>query len=108
MFSPAVDLVESSYRGGTSRPSNAWSASEQELTAADRALVQLGRKLRQREYRFTTITPQSHRTVVARPRKKASTLQDIFGWSRPFAEGDLAPDILHELSEAQALQRSGT
>jgi len=108
MFSPAVDFVEPSYRGGTSRPSHASSLSEEDLTGADRALLQLGRKLRQREYRFTTITPRSHRTVLARPRTKAPTLQDIFGWSRPFAEEELAPDILHELSEAQALQGSGT
>jgi methylase of polypeptide subunit release factors len=77
------------------------------LSAADSALVDLGRQLRERGYRFITITPLSHRRVLARARNKAATLQDIFGWSRPFAEGDVEPGILGLLSEAGALERSG-
>jgi release factor glutamine methyltransferase len=53
------------------------------MTSADDALVKLGQLLLERGYRFTTITPESHRRVNARP-KTSSTLRDIFGWSRSF------------------------
>ncbi len=78
-----------------------------ELTHPDRALVALGRELRNRGYSFTTITPLSHRRVIARPSKSTPTLPDIFGWSRPFADSDVASEILRLMTEAQVLQRDG-
>ena len=76
------------------------------LSVPDRALAALGRELRERGYRFTTITPASHKRVNARPTARAVTLQDIFGWSRPFAEADLPASLLINLAEAGALDRS--
>jgi release factor glutamine methyltransferase len=76
------------------------------LSVPDRALAALGRELRERGYRFTTITPASHKRVNARPTARAVTLQDIFGWSRPFAEADLPASLLIDLAEAGALDRS--
>jgi methylase of polypeptide subunit release factors len=78
-----------------------------ELTGADRALVALGWELRKGGYSFTTITPLSHRRVIARPSKSTPTLQDIFGWSRPFGESDVTSEILRLMVEAQVLQRDG-
>lgn len=50
------------------------------------ALVQLGQALKAAGYRFTTITPGTHARVVARdPGAAASSLRDVFGWSRPYA-----------------------
>ena len=76
------------------------------LSAADQALAALGRQLRERGYRFTTITPASHGRVNARLPARAITLVDIFGWSRPFAEADLPAALLVDLAEAGALDRS--
>jgi methylase of polypeptide subunit release factors len=75
--------------------------------AADRALLELGKELKARGYRFTTVTPASHQRVNARPHGKAPSLQDVFGWSRPFRRGDLAQSIVTRLSDAGALEPSG-
>src|SRR3954453_19092489 len=39
------------------------------LTAADRALLELGECLQEGGYRFTTVTPATHARVVSRPNK---------------------------------------
>jgi SAM-dependent methyltransferase len=72
----------------------------------DQALVELGSHLLQAGYRFTTITPASHKRVVSRPCAGPATLRDIFGWSRPFNEGDLPERLLACLVESHALHRS--
>jgi methylase of polypeptide subunit release factors len=78
------------------------------LTPADRALLALGQTLRERGYRFTTITPASHHRVAARtPVRSTRSLEDVFGWSRSFEKGDLPSNILGLLSEADALDTSG-
>jgi methylase of polypeptide subunit release factors len=66
-------------------------------------LVRLGRLLRDEGYRFVTITPATHRRVVARPSPGRATLSDIFGWSRRFVEDDLPAPMLDALREAHAL-----
>ena len=82
---------------------------ESALPAADRALVALGQELLRRDYRFTTITPASHHRVAARKHpRSAPSLEDVFGWSRSFQERDLPQDILTLLSDAQALDSSGS
>jgi methylase of polypeptide subunit release factors len=64
-------------------------------------LVRLGRLLRESGYRFTTITPESHRRVNARPgNERARSVRDVFGWSRPFDDSVLPPDVLQLLHEA--------
>jgi SAM-dependent methyltransferase len=58
------------------------------------ALLQLGHALQQSGYCFTTVTPLTHQRVNARPENAwAATLRDVFGWSRPFRDGTLPPDI---------------
>src|SRR5215213_649206 len=76
---------------------------------ADQALLALGQALRENEYRFTTITPASHHRVAARKRQTSSpSLADVFGWSRPFHKEQLPERIVYLLSEANALESSGT
>ncbi|MEO8703648.1 MAG: SAM-dependent methyltransferase, partial [Kofleriaceae bacterium] len=67
-----------------------------------RALVEVGTWLRDQRYEFTTITPESHRRVIARD-PIARTLRDVFGWSRAFAPLLLPPAILAALERAGAL-----
>lgn len=72
------------------------------------ALVQLGRLLRGRGYRFTTITPESHRRVNARPGNAvARTLRDVFGWSRPFTPDTIPVEMLTLLSDAGSVIQDG-
>ena len=74
----------------------------------DLALVQLGRLLRGRGYRFTTITPESHRRVNARPGNAvARTLRDVFGWSRPFTPDTIPVEMLTLLSDAGSVIQDG-
>jgi SAM-dependent methyltransferase len=69
-------------------------------------LASLGRALREIGYSFVTPTPATHWRVLARG-GEASTLRDVFGWSRPFREGIVPPPILSLLEEAGALHREG-
>jgi len=71
------------------------------------ALVELGRLLRSAGYTFTTVTPLSHRRVNARPQAARPTLRDIFGWSRPFREGDISDAMLRALKLADAVEAPG-
>ena len=72
------------------------------MNRADLALVKLGRLLLDRGYRFTTITPESHRRVMAR-KKRGDALRDIFGWSHTVARETLPEDYRHLLEEAGCL-----
>jgi len=70
-------------------------------------LVTLGRLLRERDYHFTTITPESHARVNARPgNERAQSLRDVFGWSRPFAVGAVPREMLELLEQARCLESS--
>ncbi len=70
------------------------------------ALEALGRVLRSEKYRFTAVTPATHRRVFARL-QRPTTLQSIFGWNRPFERTAVAPHILDLLTEAEALDVTG-
>ncbi|HEY1101109.1 MAG TPA: methyltransferase, partial [Myxococcota bacterium] len=76
----------------------------------DRALVYLGRLLRERGYRFTPVSPTSHaRHVRARgPMAMAHTLRDVFGWCLPFSRDGAFADIAEALDAAGALRIVGT
>jgi methylase of polypeptide subunit release factors len=74
---------------------------------ADRALLQLGRSLKDERYRFTTVTPASHARVISRDAKGHPSLTDIFGWSRPFAAGDLSEIMLTQMADAGVLDIAG-
>lgn len=68
--------------------------------AADNALLQLTRALREGGYQFTTVTPATHERVNSRPGNEwARSIQDVFGWSRPFRE-DIVPPALFDLMQA--------
>lgn len=70
----------------------------------DPALLALGRALQASGYRFTTITQASHRRVNARPDNAwARAITDVLGWSRPFRDGILAPDIVQLMGDAGIL-----
>ena len=79
----------------------------EDFGAADRALLAVGTWLRQSGYRFTAITPASHRRVAARPLMRRPRLQEIFGWSRSFRPADLPEDALRQLEAAGALEPHG-
>lgn len=67
------------------------------------ALYRLGRFLNERNYRFTTVTPATHRTVYGRGPARDASLRDIFGWNRPFSNTDLPSDLLAELRAAEII-----
>jgi len=80
----------------------------QEQTQADQALLHLGRRLRADGYRFTCVTPATHVRNNARAgSERASTLRDVFGWSRPFAPSLISLDELQQLEAAQVLAEAG-
>lgn len=74
----------------------------------DEARAELLRRLKDLDYRFITVTPATHATVLSRPSSAKLSLRDIFGWNRSFAASDLSPDMLQLLAAADALeQRAG-
>lgn len=77
--------------------------------SAHHALLALGRQLGNAGYRHTAISGASHQHVVrrARPAATATTLNDIFGLSRPFGAGDLAAPVWQAMNEAGIVRRDG-
>lgn len=72
------------------------------LSPREQALVEVGRRLRDQGYTFTTVTPETHRRVNARPgSERAASLRDVFGWSRPFEASVVPPPILDALRRAE-------
>ncbi|QOY96107.1 class I SAM-dependent methyltransferase [Massilia sp. UMI-21] len=72
------------------------------------ALVTLGRYLREHDYRFITVSPSTHRRINRRPgNERAHDLRGIFGWSRPFAPEDVAPELLALMHEARIVAPDG-
>jgi hypothetical protein len=66
------------------------------------ALLSLLEGLGEAGYRFTAVTPETHRRVLERaPGRIARDLRDVFGWSLPFEDGLLPPPI------GEALDRGG-
>ena len=56
-------------------------------------------------YHFITPTPATHARVIARPGALwATSLRDVFGWSRPFRYGAVPPEIMAAMSEAGVLK----
>ncbi len=78
------------------------------LSPRESALVEVGRLLRDEGYRFTTVTPETHRRVNARPgTERARSLRDVFGWSRPFEASAVPAPILEALSRAEMCGEQG-
>jgi methylase of polypeptide subunit release factors len=65
------------------------------------ALTALGRELRALDYRFTTVTPATHRRVNRRAENVwARDLRGVLGWSRPYRDGVLPAEVDALLAEA--------
>lgn len=73
---------------------------------ADRALLNLGRGLKESGYRFITPTPLTHERVYRRlVTPLAMSMRDVFGWSLPF-DHDLLPEALREeLQQADVIEK---
>ena len=72
------------------------------------SLFRLGRVLQDRGYRFTTGSPATHARVNARPENEwARSIEDVFGWSRPFRAGVLPAGLVELLQATGALREHG-
>jgi methylase of polypeptide subunit release factors len=69
-----------------------------------RAYLGVLEHLRAANYAFVTPTPATHARVIAQ-RSTARDLRDVFGWSLPFPEHLLEPDMLDLLQRVDALER---
>jgi len=67
------------------------------------ALVGLGRILQKRGYRFIAVTPGTHERLLRREAKSTS-LESIFGWSRPFEADEIERDLMELLVQADAIK----
>ena len=68
------------------------------------AIACVGKYLHQHGYRFTTVSPATHRRVIERdPLRTAHNLRDVFGWNLPFAEEVLPSFVLEAMSGAGLL-----
>ena len=75
---------------------------------SDFALFRVGSWLRETGYSFVTVTPATHARVYARaPERAAASLQDVFGWSRPFERSLLPSHALELLAASGALEEHG-
>lgn len=73
----------------------------------DQALLTLGLELQESGYRFTAVTPATHRRINVRKPTLPPTREDIFGWSRSFRRSDLPQRQVELLAAAGELVRSG-
>ncbi|HXI13843.1 MAG TPA: class I SAM-dependent methyltransferase [Thermoanaerobaculia bacterium] len=75
------------------------------MNSKQEALVEIGRYLNLRNYRFTTITPESHRRIISREsHREAHDARGVFGWSLPFREDLLPSEIVQLLEAADCLE----
>jgi methylase of polypeptide subunit release factors len=72
------------------------------------ALLALGGALQTAHYRHITVTPATHARVLGNPpAARPVNLADVFGWSRPFREAELAPEIINLMRAAGVLKADG-
>ncbi len=73
--------------------------------AADAALLRLAVALRDKGYRFTTVTPATHARVNDRlENRQARDLSGVFGWSRPFDERFPPAEIRDLMQQAGVIE----
>jgi SAM-dependent methyltransferase len=58
------------------------------------SLIALGEWLKNANYRFVTVTPETHRRVLARHTRRARELTDVFGWNLPFDLDAVDPHVV--------------
>ena len=81
--------------------------SEQQI--ADRALLELGKRLIAEDYRFVTPTPLTHERIYTRAAGSlAKDLRDVFGWSLPFDHTLFPREELATLEQAGIVERHGS
>jgi SAM-dependent methyltransferase len=73
--------------------------------SVDSPLVSIAKILRQDNYAFTAITPESHQTILERG-LDACNLRDVFGWNRPFSRERLAADLFKHLMDLDELNNA--
>jgi methylase of polypeptide subunit release factors len=77
------------------------------LTSDEAAALALLQALDARGYDFVTITPESHRRVVARPTMRvARDLRGVFGWSLPFDQALLGDALFALMRDGRLLQET--
>ena len=75
------------------------------FTQEELALIKLGRRLRQADYHFITVTPDTHRLVNARSaNESARDVRDIFGWNRPFSHHVLPQSMWNDLQNTEVFE----
>ena len=73
------------------------------------ALVRLARWLQRAGYRFTTVTPETHRRVAGRSQARlAVSLRDVFGWNLPFERSLVEGPVWEAMRAADVLASEGT
>jgi methylase of polypeptide subunit release factors len=78
-----------------------------ELSPDERVALRLLDWLDEQGYSFVTVTPETHRRVVARETmRQAKDLRGIFGWSLPFNEALAGPELMALLREGRLLQET--
>lgn len=76
--------------------------------APDSALLELGHALQKAHYRHVTVTPATHGRIMRRLHSATpASLVDVFGWSRPFRDGDLPPHLMELMRAAGVLSADG-
>jgi SAM-dependent methyltransferase len=69
----------------------------------DPELALLLRRLAELDYRFTSVTPETHALVNARSSsQRAASLRDVFGYSRPFSAELLPSELFAAMKRADA------
>lgn len=69
--------------------------------------MELAELLREAGYRYTTVTPATHKRVNAHGPAVSRNLADIFGWSRPFPESAVPRAMFALMRRADLLARDG-
>lgn len=73
---------------------------------ATSSLIHVGRWLRATGYDFVTPTPATHSRVNRRPgAQRASSVRDVFGWSRAFERELLPGDIVQAMDSGDLLEQ---
>ncbi|MEX1215977.1 methyltransferase [Saccharospirillum sp.] len=72
------------------------------------SLLHLAMLLKATGYSFTTVSPATHARVNSRLKNAwARNATDVFGWSRPFTEGVLLPELFEAMRNAGVLETQG-
>ncbi|MBS9405706.1 class I SAM-dependent methyltransferase [Halomonas sp. TRM85114] len=70
--------------------------------------LHLAMTLKATGYSFTTVTPATHARVNSRLENAwARNATDVFGWSRPFREGVITPELFEAMRNADVLDTHG-